>query len=140
MTINTERLNKLADIIEEREDHFCMGTWFRPVPGDKDLERRYLAMAPDEEIAYVAQEFELTECGTTACAAGWAVYLWPFDVPQSCESWVKAGATILGLGHETARSLFVDINEDAKGIATKLRRLARGEDVYGTFALDRISY
>lgn len=63
------------------------------------------------------------DCGTTACIAGWAVYLYPQDVKRG-DDWVTAGARILGLEKDLARNLFVDFNLNPKRAAKVLNGLA----------------
>jgi hypothetical protein len=62
--VNTDLLRRIADAIEASPERFDMGQFYgQRVLGDKSLS------------AAKFDGFASCECGTTACVAGWAVYL-----------------------------------------------------------------
>lgn len=142
---NTDNIRQVLDQIEAQPQAFYMGTWEGFIPGDalSDPEREYYDPASDERHQY-------TECGTTRCVAGWAVYFeaerrgMNLGLPLShlardlahdmgipdCEEWGPegfyevVGLKVLGLGRED-RELFYRSEEVA---VAWLRRLIQEGD------------
>lgn len=115
--MNTERLLKLADVIEENEDHFDMDTVVM-----RETQPRMKVSTYD--IAEIV-DTSLTACGTTACMAGWTIHLWGADALASKETkWMDVAAELLGLTHDEAVNLFFQFGFDAKQAATALREMA----------------
>lgn len=99
--MNVRRMNKLATVLEGLNPNpgpsetglgFNMDYWFYDrgnVGGLNNIQR------PQENL-----------CGTTACAAGWACFLWPGDVNRS-GYWKYEAGDILGLSSEQSNYLFL---------------------------------
>lgn len=118
MSVNVERLNKVADMIQAYPEHFDMTYWVR-TPTGKDT---HWVRASD-----CAQE-DLSQCGTTACIAGWACNLWGADVDPGLDV-QDAAAAILGLDEYEAYRLFYADFRDADHAADHLRRMALAAEV-----------
>lgn len=117
--MNTERMLKLAEILEHEEDHFSITEVFQehgqPAlygPGGNRAVLRYAAVS------------DLSKCGTTACIAGWALHLWPFEIDYDLD-WGTNAADILGITPDTANDLFYRFDLDAQGAAGELRRMVK---------------
>lgn len=111
---SAERLRKLADVMEANPEHVDMKQWII-LPG------RLYGSTVAEVIGH-----DMTECGTTACAAGWAVWLWPGAIPaDSVDGPISdAAQQLLGLTDDEAAVLFYGVNDTAEIVAGDLRDLA----------------
>src|SRR5687767_2281501 len=101
--MNHERMLKIADVIEENPDHFNMA-YFAALQSLKDDEGWFDGrIGPHDTRLLIGAN--LHECGTTACIAGWAVWLWAADVnPQRTID--DEAAELLDLDMDTADELF----------------------------------
>lgn len=106
-TPNAELAYKVLDAINAHPANFDMDTWVR---------------APYDRPTVDLQQLTSSECGTTACFAGWAVALSGYQLTRDREI-VKANrmiptslpvfaAELLGLNDEQANDLFYVDNED----------------------------
>lgn len=135
--MNRERVLKLADVIEEHPENFYIGSWItipKDAPGWLELiedSRRYCS-GSDQKVGMftsAAAAADLASCGTTACIAGWAVYLWAAEADEN-KSVPSNAIRILDLNSEQ-RLIFYAGSEaipNAKTAAARLRQLVR-EDI-----------
>lgn len=118
---NKIRLRRIARMIRKHPQHFHMDS---VVSTANDQDHAYFSSAKGLVRWFKSRKRKLeNECGTTACIAGWAVYLYPDDVARG-DDWVKAGARILGLDIDTARNLFTDFDLTPKKAANVLDGIA----------------
>lgn len=126
MTMNHERILKVADVIEANPEHFDMRR-FMSVPGTLDRGPGVWAGGDIglRETHLLVQQ-DAYECGTTACIAGWAVWLWGAEADTNLSVHENA-ADILGLSHAAAGTLFYNIEglTTAKKAADHLRNMVR---------------
>lgn len=120
--MNTERLTKLADVIEENPDHFKMSGWLDVQVLDFELERLVSLTDIRSALAYV----DIEQCGTTACLCGWAALLWTADISGQEQSWTEVGANLLDLPVSDAETLFMQTEIDLDTAVAQLRHLAAG--------------
>lgn len=125
MTMNHERILKVADVIEANPEHFSMN-YFMSV--DRKIDRGVMEwdggrIGPLETSLLLQQD--AYECGTTACIAGWAVWLWGAEVNPNLAVDDNA-ADILGLSKNVADALFANFDLDtAEKAASHLRNMVR---------------
>ncbi len=95
--MNVRRLNRIAKILEaERKPglpKFNMGSWIDVADSFSDT-----VSAARESLRYRPL------CGTTACIAGYACFLYP---KEKAGSFLSSGSRILGLEESTAERLFL---------------------------------
>jgi hypothetical protein len=135
--VSVDRLNKLAEVIEERPDQFDM-TWWWKVPKDDEFPNAYghfTVNSPADMETHYQVDMLAPDCGTRACVAGWACSLWSADIPKQHRHLdAAAGAMdVLGLDHETSDWLFdADArHQKAHEAADVLRDLAAHITVHG---------
>jgi hypothetical protein len=122
---NVDRLNKVADLIQQNPEHFHMGHWFGTLSGPHFAPHpALLDEAHNRREGAVVAAVDLFECGTTACIAGWACHLWEAEVDPTARIENNA-ARILGLDFSAADDLFYafDLNTP-DAAADRLRRMA----------------
>ena len=91
--MNTDLLRRIADAIEAEPHRFDFSDWY------------HWSTAPDDaEVLNEAEAFARGECGTTACIAGWAVYL-KGETPKYWAVEHRAQA-LLDLTTDEAKTLF----------------------------------
>jgi hypothetical protein len=103
---NMERCRHVAKAIRENPDHFDMDYWF----GYKDDDGTLLPQMIDggQTLERLVNPAIFEECGTAACAAGWAIHEYPDEVNFTYEAFQVStnAAVILGMNHGEANSLF----------------------------------
>lgn len=115
--MNHERMLKVADVIEENPDHFDMKFFMKTGPDWTDR----MGESSTRELVSA----DIYNCGTTACIAGWACWLWSAEVRH--DKGVDDNAQhILGLSTDVADELFIDFDlKTAKDAAAHLREMVR---------------
>jgi hypothetical protein len=98
--MNKERMLKVADEIVAHADHFDMGVWMTSDWLHNKIERG-LCVPVTEAVKHM----DLDDCGTAACVAGWAAYLYAAEL-QEGDTFAEAGRRILGLTHGESEQLF----------------------------------
>lgn len=93
-TTTTDRLRAVADIIEAHPERHDQRNWSTVQGATPRTLQGRVGLVEDE-----------TQCGTTCCAAGWAVVLTPADVSLE-DGWRAAGADALGLNLVLADAVF----------------------------------
>jgi hypothetical protein len=118
-TTRRKRLRKLADQIVKHEKQFSMGTWFQMDGSD----------LPERETVKKIIEKRRPICGTSGCAAGWAVIL--FGTKKQIKAcikeeadWSEEAQKLLGMTSDEA-NIFHQVNDVAQGIAEDLREMAK---------------
>lgn len=118
-TKSKKRLLKLADTIEKKEsrNRFYMGSWFNF--------ETYLS--PKQAIEKVLKKREPI-CGTTACAAGWAVFMFGSkkqikDCIREKADWSDTASDLLGMRSSEAE-IFGDTSLGPERVAEALRGMA----------------
>jgi hypothetical protein len=112
-----KRLRKLAKKIEKHEELFDMGTYFED---RTDL-------SPEKVIEKIIEK-RRPICGTSGCAAGWAVILFGTkEQIKSCiqddDDWSTTAQKLLGMT-DRERDIFSRISSSAESVANKLREMA----------------
>lgn len=105
--MNHERIAKLRECILADHEHFDMDWWCATKEYPKP---DFNGPVEDPTIVrglYVRDMPETLKCGTTLCAAGWAVYLWKSEARPS-EPISSAAQRILGLSDEQSGIFFED--------------------------------
>ena len=109
--MNKERIAKLREVIIEdieyaldhgEQPHFDMDHWFRTTEDDRPM--TYAGSRRHQFVGNLPTELA---CGTTFCAAGWAVYLWRAEAEPG-ELIEDAAQRILGLTDEQAEIFYQD--------------------------------
>jgi hypothetical protein len=115
-----KRLRKLADKIVKHEDKFDMHDWFH-VSEDVDLSTK----AVIEKVL----EKRRPICGTSGCAAGWAVIL--FGTPEQVkgcirgrDQWADVAQELLGMSNDEA-DIFSKTGLGVHDMAHDLREMAK---------------
>jgi hypothetical protein len=136
--VSVDRLNKLAEVIEERPDQFDMNWWWK-VPKDDEFSNasgHFNVNTPADMEEHYQVDMLAPGCGTRACVAGWACSLWSADIPTEHRHLdAAAGAQdVLGIDHETSNWLFdADAqHKEAHEAAEVLRDIAAWVTVHGT--------
>lgn len=115
--MNHERILKVADVIEANPDHFDMLTFY-------GYNGNHLYSTP-HIASRLALTIDLTECGTTACIAGWAVALWGAEVDLDLSIDKNADA-ILGLTYDQSFSVYYGMEHSTSDkAAAYLREMVR---------------
>lgn len=127
------RMRLVADILEKNPERHDQETWNSFDFNDVD------EYTPDDEVIEAVSEHRT--CGSTGCAAGWAVAATPPAVIRKAldkmelynagqlhwsdtkDEWQSAGAAALGLDYDLARMLF-DSDNTRSRLIKALRRLA----------------
>jgi hypothetical protein len=114
-----KRLRKLASKIVKHEDKFDMHDWFS-IDMDADLSAK-------EAIAKVIEK-RRPICGTSGCAAGWAVIMFGTREQikrcmKSSDRWADVAQELLGMDDDEA-NLFGRTSYDAHEVADELRQMA----------------
>lgn len=119
--MNHERMLKIADMIEEHPEHFNIKT-FATVPALSDELGRTDGQMTARQTSLLLQA-DLFDCGTTACIAGWAVWLWAAEADPSRQI-DDIAADILDLPNDVADDLFCTWSlTDAAKAAAHLREM-----------------
>ena len=122
--MNIYRMNKLADYLDTvKEETFNMGSFFSFEKYDRDYEE-----ALEEEINTIVETNEWP-CGTWACVAGHAIFLFKPELAGKCD-WAENASSILDLSPSEADSLFYNYRlVNAKVAATFLRKMVYEEEI-----------
>ena len=88
---STERLLAAAGALWAEPDRWFQATWGARDPAD------------------IAGRGTDTDCGTTACAAGWGVRFTPPALLAEVDDWHAAGAVAFGLEGDLARAIFAAV-------------------------------
>lgn len=108
----TERLIKVADIIETNPEAYYQYSWVQLSAEEESYFRQLLEIEEGARLEYyhydkvgLQQGLDNAGCGTTCCLAGWAVRYTPkeIDLPRD---WDEAGAKALGLDSQLAEAMF----------------------------------
>jgi hypothetical protein len=125
VTVSTKtrkkRLRTLAKKIEKHEDKFDMGSWFNDY-----------SKLPDDEVVKKIIEKRRPICGTTGCAAGWAVFMFGTkkQIRHCIENdgdWGSVAQDLLGMTGAEA-CLFGRSHAEVEAVAHDLRDMARRSD------------
>lgn len=131
--MNKERLLKLAEVIEQNPDEFSIGDWWSgaeelPIHFDFTPYQKQYPDVPLWRMQTVIDNLKMMEqttmCGTQACFAGWAVFLWASEIDIRLY-YSENARVILDLTASQAEFLFYDFSDqsrDAQSAAALLRR------------------
>jgi hypothetical protein len=114
-----KRMRKLADRITKHDDHFDMHGWF-------DIDQDVTLTA--KEVIEKVIEKRRPICGTSACAAGWAVIMFGTrEQIKRCmkndSKWADTAQKLLGMTEDEV-DLFGHTGADARDVADDLRQMA----------------
>jgi hypothetical protein len=112
-TTRRKRLLKLADQIVKHEKQFDMGIWFQMDGSD----------LPERETIEKIIEKRRPICGTSGCAAGWAVKQIKACIKEEAD-WSEEAQLLLGMTSNEA-DIFHQVSDVAQGIAEDLREMAK---------------
>jgi ArsR family metal-binding transcriptional regulator len=117
----SKRMHKLAKKIERHEDKFDMGSWFND----------YSKLSEAEVIKKIIEK-RRPICGTTGCAAGWAVFMFGTkkQIRHCIENdgdWGSVAQDLLGMTGAEA-CLFGRSHAEVEAVAHDLRDMARRSD------------
>ncbi len=117
MTINTDRLLKLADVIEQHPRQLYMGFWCGGEELDLLMQK---GLRPIEAMAEI--DLTVEGCRTSGCAAGWTVSLWGGEI-DPLASFQENARAILGLDRDQASILFTGHLDGATQVVRVLRNI-----------------
>lgn len=103
--MNIDKLLEVRASILAHPEHFDMGDFFQAKGVDSEYEEDIASLDITEYVANL-DDFSPTNCGTSACIAGWTVALNPTLLTPVDLFWDTTAARILGLTARQAQELF----------------------------------